>query len=548
MLRPYQQDLHSRIFQAWCDGTRNVLAVMPTGAGKTVLMSGVFKTIVNAGGRGLAVAHRQELVSQISLALARAGLTHTIIAPDTVIRWIVDLHVEEIGRSCYHPKAPLAVAGVDTLIRRTDHESLKHVTHWCIDEAHHVLAANKWGKGLEALPRDTLGLGLTATPLRADRKGLGRTFTGVFDVLQVGPTMRWLIDEGHLADYRIYGLPQAIDMQGVQIGAGGDFNGKQLRDAAHKSMITGDIVQHALRLAPGMRGVTFAVDIEIAHQHAQAFRDAGVRAAVLSSKTPDRERQDMIRGYKADNRTLDEIVNVDVLGEGFDCPGIVRASFARPTASYGLYVQQFGRALRPLPGKTHGIILDHVGNVQRHKLPDKGKAWSLAGPPPKEPGEVPLRVCVNPACMLAFEGFSRTCPHCGETPAPMNGDGRIKPEIVEGNLLEYTPQMLAQLRGESSRVMGPPEYPFNASPILRKAIDNKWETRRQAQTSMREVMAQWAGYYRDVHGATDAESYIRFWRTFGMDVEQAKALSAAKAAELACKLRDDIERMKCGKS
>lgn len=542
MLRPYQQDLHRRIFSAWLAAIRCVLAVMPTGAGKTVLMAAVFETIIERGGCGIAVAHRQELVAQISLALARAGLAHTIIAPDATIRWIVELHVEELGRSFYHPKAALAVAGIDTLIRRADHPFLKDVTHWCIDEAHHVLAGNKWGSGLAMLPAGALGLGLTATPLRADRKGLGRTAAGVFDEMLVGPTMRELIDASHLADYRIYGLPKKIDMSGVTIGAGGDFNGKQLRNAAHKSMITGDIVQHAIRLAPGMRGVTFAVDIEIAEQHAQAFRDAGVRAAVLSSKTPDRERQDMIRAYKAEARTLDEIVNVDVLGEGFDCPGIVRASFARPTASYGLYVQQFGRALRPLEGKLHGIILDHVGNVERHKLPDKGKAWSLDGPPPKPAAEVPIRICVNPGCMLAFEGYSRTCPYCGETPPATGSDGRVKPEVVEGNLLEYTPAMLAALRDQAARIMGPAELPYGASPVVARAVMNKWEVRRQAQNILRDAIAWWAGHYRDRRGATDAESYIRFHRTFGMDVLEAQALSAPKAAELAERVRSDMER------
>jgi DNA repair protein RadD len=541
MLRPYQQAFVNRIFDAWDAGRRNVLGVKPTGAGKTKSMAGVFLRLLADGFRGLAIAHRQELVCQISMAMARDGIDHAIMAPEGVIRWILDCHVEEFGRTFYHPRAPLLVAGIDTLIRRQEDEALKHVTHWCIDEAHHLLADNKWGRGVGLLPPGARGLGVTATPMRADKRALGREKGGLMDELIVGPTMRWLIDQKYLCEYRIYGLPQKIDLKSVKVGASGEFNGQQLRDAAHESAITGDLVEHYKRLAPGKPGVTFAVDIEIAHQHAQAYIEAGIPACVISSETPAAERARLIGAFRL--REFLQVVNVDVLGEGFDCPGIEVVSMARPTASYGLYVQQFGRALRTLEGKTHGIILDHVGNVQRHGLPDSERAWTLEGNPAKPLGEIPLRVCANKECMLAFNAFSMTCPYCGHKPEKLaHGDGRVKPEMVEGNLLEYDARTLAEMRGESARIMGEPQIPYGASPIVAKAVANKWEIRRQAQTNLREEIAWWAGYQRDRLGLPDEDSYIKFWRSFGMDVEQAKQLPATKAHELAAKLRQEIGR------
>ena len=93
-LRDYQQDAYDNINTEWSKGVRNVLAVLPTGAGKTVLFS---KIILDHDGASVAVAHRQELVSQISLALARNGVRHRIIGPDKIIRSIVKMQLIEIG-------------------------------------------------------------------------------------------------------------------------------------------------------------------------------------------------------------------------------------------------------------------------------------------------------------------------------------------------------------------------------------------------------------------------------------------------------------------
>ena len=167
-LRPYQAELERAIQQVWAGGTSNALAVLPTGGGKTVLFSYIKH---HHAGHSIAIAHRQELVEQISLALAREGLKHQIIAPQPVVKQCIARHMQELGHTLYDPRATTAVAGVDTLLRRKNIDWAKF-TLWVMDEAHHVLTDNKWGKAVALMPH-AKGLGVTATPVRADGRGLG---------------------------------------------------------------------------------------------------------------------------------------------------------------------------------------------------------------------------------------------------------------------------------------------------------------------------------------------------------------------------------------
>jgi superfamily II DNA or RNA helicase len=248
---------------------------MPTGAGKTVMFSDVLREYP---GYSCACAHRQELVGQISLALARQEVRHSILAPDTVVRNIVRIHHEEVGRSFYEANARCHVAGVDTLIRLPPSSPwLPQVGLWVMDEAHHVLRENKWGRAIAMFP-NARGLGVTATPLRADGKGLGAHADGPFESMIQGPTMRELIRAGHLTDYRPFCPPSDLDLSDVPTSAGGDYSPEPLRKAVHRSHIVGDVVSTYLRLARGKLGVTFAVDIDHATEIAQAYRDAGVPA------------------------------------------------------------------------------------------------------------------------------------------------------------------------------------------------------------------------------------------------------------------------------
>lgn len=541
MLRGYQSTIKNEIFVSHAFGNRNVLSVLPTGAGKTVCMAHIFKE--NENDPQLAQAHRQELVLQISMAFASVGLYHRIIAPEKTIRFIVERHIKKFTQSFFHPGAPTAVGGVDTLIKRLDDldKFLKQCKLWQTDEAHHLQVNNKWGEVVLRMPQ-ARGIGWTATPRRPNGQSLGRSISGVFDALVVGPSMRELITQGYLCEYIIYGLPNAIDTSGIQISSStGDLNSTQLRDAAHRAQITGDLVKHYKKYASGKRTVVFAVDVALATEYAEAYTAAGIPAGVLHAKTSDTDRVNLLDKFERGEILV--IVNVDVLGEGFDCPAIECVQMARPTESYNLFVQQFGRALRILAGKNCGIVIDHVGNIGRHGLPDAPREWSLDGieKKPRPVDDLPVRGCPNPGCFRVFEGFGRTCPYCGFCPPR---EPAARPDMVEGDLTAFSPELMARLRGEADRIVSDNQrVPHHAGRATVIATKRRQGERRNAQLALREALAGWAGCRRDLYGDPDDVSYMRFFRQFGIDVMSAQTLNANDAETLCEKVWEDIRGM-----
>ena len=523
ILRPYQTQLEADIYAAWRAGARNVLAVAPTGAGKTVTVSDIIR---KEQAPSVAIAHRQELVSQMSLALARNGVRHRIIGQPQTIRNCVQLHMIDIGVSYYDANARCAVAGVDTLVRMPVDAWHRSVGLWVTDEAAHLCAENKWGKAVAMFP-NARGLGITATPIRSDGKGLGRHADGVMDVMVYAPDMRQLINSGYLCDYKIFAPPGDLDVSNVPTSAGGDFSPEPLRAAVHRSHVVGDMVEHYLNLTPGKLGVTFAVDVESATELAAAYRAAGVPAEVVSAKTPDNIRYKLLSMFARGD--IKQLCNVDLFSEGFDLPAIEVCCMVRPTQSYGWYVQAFGRALRPMEGKDAAYILDGVGNVLRHGLPDAPRVWSLDRRERRSssagPTTVPIRIC--PACTGAYERFRDACPYCGVVP-PVAGRGA--PEQVDGNLAELTPEVLARLRGEIAH-SEELRIPYNAEPQVEGALRKQHRERLTAQALLRERMALWGGA-RTAEGLTLSEAQRLFYMTFGTDVAAAQMLNARMATEL----------------
>lgn len=401
------------------------------------------------------------------------------------------------------------------------------VVHNC----HHLLRENKWGKATELFPY-ARGLGVTATPLRVDGKGLGRHADGVMDALIVGPGMRDLIERGYLTDYRVFAPASDIDLSKVPVSSTtGDYQAVALRDAARKSHITGDIVDSYLRIAKGKLGVTFCVSIELAQETAARFRAGGVPAECVSSETPEAVRAAVLRRFAA--REILQLVNVDLFGEGFDLPALEVVSMGRPTESFGLYAQQFGRSLRPLAGKTEAIIIDHVGNVIRHGLPDGRREWTLdrrAKRARSSSDEIPLRAC--PECTGVYERFHRCCPYCGYAPEPIS---RSSPEHVDGDLLEMDASFLARLRGEADLMAGP-KIPYGATPEVKGAILKRHRELVETQNQLRGQIAWWAGWQRSL-GRNDSEGYRRFFHEFGVDVASAQTLRTKEAIELTAKLQ-----------
>jgi len=244
ILRPDQAQLKQAVYDGWNAGRANMLAVLPTGGGKSVIVSDIVLDRHQAGARQCVIAHRKELVGQMSLHVARRGIKHRIVGSKTTIAQIVAEHRREFGgKSFINPDANCTVASVDTLVSRAD--TLKQwaaqIDDWTIDEAHHVLKANKWGKAVAMFP-NARGLGVTATPRRADGYGLGSHHDGVFDEMVCGPSMRELIDMGALCDYETAVPESDFEIDEAALAPSGDWSTKRMRAAAKRSHVVGDVV------------------------------------------------------------------------------------------------------------------------------------------------------------------------------------------------------------------------------------------------------------------------------------------------------------------
>lgn len=550
----------------------NAGVVAATGSGKTVLFS---KFLRDSQGYSLALAHRQELVSQMAVTLARNRVRHRIIAPDNVRRMIVSMQINEVGTSYYDPNARCAVAGVDTLIRAPVEPWFNQVQLQVQDEAHHVLRENKWGQAAALFP-NAYGLLPTATPTRADGKGLGRHADGLMDELILAPEMRDIIDMGYLTDYRVVLAESDIQMGDDDISATtGDFNLDKLRKAHHASKkIVGDVVNTYLQYARGKLGITFAVDVEEATKIAEGFRQNGVPAEVVSAKTPDQARAEIIRRFK--RRDILQLVNVDLFGEGFDLPAIEVVSFARHTNSFALYSQQFGRALRLMiapeiaarwdsftnaerraaiaaSAKPRAIIIDHVGNIMRHLGPPDAKwragKWTLdrreKGARNKPNDAEPLTQCLNPddgsgvPCAQPYERFRACCPYCGYQPVPA---GRSTPEQVDGNMLELDDAALEALRNSvAGKLERPIVAPYGAGPEIVGALHKRRHEHLSVIAALKNAAAWWSGYER-LQGRGDAEAHKRFYLKFGIDAWSMQTLDRKPAEELHARLLAELAK------
>lgn len=553
IMRPYQQDAIDNVYAEWARGKRFVVLVMPTGSGKAACLCEVARIEAGRGQRVLITAHRQELITQLSTTLARNGLRHQVIAAATTVKYAVRLHMETVGKCFVDPNARVFVASVQSMKAENIANLAAFGDKLTIigDEFHHYTKQSQtWGKVFTPLDQaGARGLGLTATPCRADGRGLSRETDGYGDSMVIGPTMRDLITMGYLSDYRIYCPPSDLHLDRVKTSATtGDYVEKELKAEIQSSHIVGDIVGHYLRIAPGKRGITFTVGVDMAEEVAEQYRARGVPAIAVSGRMSDYDRIQALRDLKSGK--ILQVVNDSVLTEGTDEPTVEVISFARPTQSYGLYCQMFGRGTRisPETGKDRAIIIDHVGNVMRHGLPDAPREWSLDRRERRSGGKSDaqtIRACLNPECGAVYERFRDACPYCG-TPVPPPAE-RSRPEFVDGDLFELDPAMLEQMRGAVARVdMTPESYREQLArqgvPQIGIMANVKRHIERQETIgTLREAMAVWAGYERAA-GLSDREIFRKFYIEHGHDWMTAQTLKRDDALGLAERVMGSIKR------
>lgn len=379
MLRGYQQSGIDEIRAAFVAGFRRVCYVAPCGAGKGHMVAWVANTAADNGNRVLFLIHRRELLDQIRDDIGR---DHPLIELKTV-------------QSCRNIAEPRLIIS---------------------DEFHHGTAAS-WRKIFDRFPAANV-VGLTATPARMGGQGLKE----ICDKLVFGPTAKELIKAGYLAPYKYFAPPMPVDISDVKIRCG-DYDQHEISVRMDKPHITGRAIEHYKQLAPGRQAIIYCATLEHSRNTVAQFRAEGINALHVDGETSEHIRRGAISDFKSGR--LSVLSNVELFGEGLDLPGVDTVILLRPTQSLTLYIQQSMRSMRPGPGKK-ATIIDAVGNVYRHGLPDAQREWTLNGVTrrAKETG-AGIRYC--PQCFGCYAP-APTCPYCGHAK-------------------EMTPRMLAEEAG-----------------------------------------------------------------------------------------------------
>ena len=348
----YQEDMKARIEKALCLH-RSVMAQMPTGTGKTYLLTAVIDSFVRANPKAKVwiVAHRRELVSQIdetvrkfqSYSSATSSLLSSVKAMS--IQWLMR-HYDEIEEE------PGMIV---------------------IDEAHHALAKT-YKEMWERFPKAKF-LGLTATPCRLNGKG----FTDLFDVLVQSWGVPEFISKGRLATYDFVsiksdGVTQRLIDSLQKRGADGDYQNKEMDMLLNKKPSIERLYRSLEEFGKDRKGIVYAINISHAQKITKLYQEHGVKAIAIDSKTPAAERQQDIEAFKKGD--IQVLVNVDIFSEGFDCPDVEFVQLARPTLSLAKYLQMVGRGLRVAKGKKNCVIIDNVGLYRVFGLPSQVWNWN----------------------------------------------------------------------------------------------------------------------------------------------------------------------------
>ena len=362
-LRSYQQQAKEDIFSAW-DECDSVMFQMPTGTGKTRLFSSIISDIKTWGVQNgedvkiLIIAHRIELIDQISENLERYKVSHGIIA----------------GGKPRDLRYPVQVASVQTITHRNnlDVAGDLNVNFIIVDEAHHCVA-NSYKKLWEMYP-NSKKLGVTATPWRMNNGG----FESVFDRIIISQSIQSFIDAGWLAPYDYYSISINSEIQKeidsiTEFDVEGDYKISALEKKIDTTRIRAQLLDSYLKYAKGKKGIIYSISRKHSDHICQEYREAGINIVRIDSKTPKDERKLYVERFK--KGLIDIIVNVDIFSEGFDCPDIEFIQLARPTKSLVKYLQQVGRGLRPTAGKSICLILDNVGLHFQFGLPNSERNW-----------------------------------------------------------------------------------------------------------------------------------------------------------------------------
>mgnify|MGYP005812438807 CR=1 FL=1 len=415
-LRLYQNKAIENIRTQFKKGKRKILLVAPTGSGKTVIASEIIKRAEENGKKTLFIAHRRELILQCSRKLHDFGVNHGVIMA---------------GKSPFE-FANVQVASIQTFTSRKDRDDFTKpdADLLILDEAHRSVS-NSFRNLVNEYP-NAFTIGLTATPIRSDGKGLGDIYEEIVETSSV----KELTEQGFLAPNRIV-APTIPDLKGLKTIAG-DYEAKGLDKKMNKPKLVGDIVTHWVRHANNRPTVVFCTSIKHSKYVSAIFNDNGIPSGHIDGEMPEIEREAVLSDLR--NGRIKVLSNCQVLTEGWDCPKVSCVIICRPTLSLGLHLQMLGRSLRIFPNKKDTLIIDHAGNVYRHGFIDddrdfkltmtkvKAKDKRIVEPIEKQP--ITCLECDGTVYMPTRE--QRACPNCGHIPTKKEQKILIK----QGRLVE----------------------------------------------------------------------------------------------------------------
>lgn len=361
-LRAHQKEAKKKIFEAW-DKYDSVMLQMPTGTGKTYLFTSLINDLlchyksVHKEINILVVAHRTELLDQISSTLSRFGIAHGFIQ---------GAREQQLWKR-------VQVGSIMSLLTEKNYNNVSRqkFDYIIVDEAHHSLA-DTYVKLFKMFP-EAKKLGVTATPWRLNHE----SFLSLYQHLIVSPQVSWFINNELLSDFDYVSIKPNSEIQRLvdnsEVSQTGDFANADLDNTFNNQRIRSKLYESYEKFAKGRRGIIYAINKRHAAKIEELYSSRGVEAVAIDCDTPKEMRQDLIRSFKEGK--IQVLVNVDIFTEGFDCPSVSFIQLARPTKSLALYIQQVGRGLRIVEGKEKTIIIDNVGLYNYFGLPDANRKW-----------------------------------------------------------------------------------------------------------------------------------------------------------------------------
>jgi superfamily II DNA or RNA helicase len=334
--RPFQTDSHNALRQGFRDGHKNQLIMAPTGAGKTYLGLRICREAMQKGKRAVFLCDRTTLINQTSDAADGYGLN--------------DHGVIQANHQRRRPDELLQIASAQTIAKRGYWPALDVLV---VDECHTQMKV--WTD--YAMSSGAAVIGLSATPFSV---GLGKIFTNLINAT----TMHDLTQSGVLVPMRIFSCTKP-DMKGAAT-AGGEWTDKAAEERGLE--IIGDVVNEWLKFGDNRKTIVFGATIKHCEEIAKQFINQGVMAALFTSETTPKERQNLLDEYRKPNGHLRVLISVEALAKGFDVPDVGCICDARPLRkSLSTAIQMWGRGLRSSPdtGKKDCYLLDFSGNIIR---------------------------------------------------------------------------------------------------------------------------------------------------------------------------------------